>query len=415
MVKRIATNFVSSLNSLLCIIIATLCLIPSQTHSLTLKSDINSLREIAHAIDPNSIAPYSYIHSWDFRVDPCESKGPQFLGILCDLPLDNSSSRITAIDLDGIGYEGFLTPAIGNLTELTILNINSNKFRGPIPETIGNLRKLTRLSVSDNFFTGVIPQEIGELKKLEYIDLSMNRFSGTIPYDMTSLRRLTYLSLSNNNLSGRIHNLTGLWQLDTLDISFNQFFGDLPNLPVSLRNIYFGHNIFSGHMTSLKNLIHLRWLDISNNRLSGAIERDILSLRRVIHLNVSFNRFTSMDVINYSGQRPQLHLLEAQGNNLRGNLPINLVSFTNLTIINLSNNQFHGLIPKEYGQKLRTLWRQLYLDHNFLTGKLPLEFTHTTKNVKVSVGNNCLKCPTNVTLCRGGQRPETECLGQHNI
>lgn len=415
MVKRIPTNFVSSLNSLSCIIIATLCLIPSQTHSLTLKSDINSLREITHAIDPNSVAPYSYIHSWDFSVDPCESKGPQFLGILCDLPLDNSSSRITAIDLDGIGYEGFLTPAIGNLTELTILNINNNKFRGPIPETIGNLRKLIRLSVSDNFFTGVIPQEIGELKKLEYIDLSMNRFSGTIPYDMTSLRRLTYLSLSNNNLSGRIHNLTGLWQLDTLDISFNQFFGDLPNLPVSLRNVYFSHNIFSGHMTPLKDLIHLRWLDISNNRLSGAIERDILSLRQVIHLNVSFNRFTSMDVINYSGQRPQLHLLETQGNNLRGNLPINLVSFTNLTIINLSNNQFHGLIPKEYGQKLRTLWRQLYLDHNFLTGKLPLEFTHTTKNVKVSLGNNCLKCPTNVTLCRGGQRPETECLGQHNI
>ncbi|CAI8592201.1 unnamed protein product [Vicia faba] len=415
MVKKTPTNFVSSPNSLLTIIATILYLIPSQFHSLTLKDDINSLREIAHAIDPNSIAPYSYIRSWDFKVDPCESKGPQFLGILCDLPLDNSSSRITAIDLDGIGYEGFLTPAIGNLTELTILNLNNNKFRGPIPETIRKLRKLTRLSLSNNFFTGAIPREIGELKKLQYIDLSMNRFSGTIPYDMTSLRSLTYLSLSNNNFSGRIRNLTGLWQLNTLDISFNQFFGDLPNLPVSLRNIYFSHNIFSGPLTPLKDLIHVRWLDISDNRLSGAIQRDIFSLRQVIHLNVSFNRFASMDVINYSGQGPQLHLLEAQGNNLRGNLPINLVSFTNLTTINLSNNQFHGIIPKEYGQKLSTLWRQLYLDHNFLTGKLPLEFTHTLKNVKVSLGNNCLNCPTNVVLCRGGQRPGTECSGQHNI
>jgi Leucine-rich repeat (LRR) protein len=418
MAKKTPTKFSffsSHLYSLLTITI-TLSLIPSQIHSSTHQDDIHSLQEIKNAIDPNSVSSSSYINSWDFTVDPCQSTGPQFLGILCDLPLDNSSSRVTAIDLDGIGYEGFLTPAIGNLTELTILNLNNNKFRGPIPETIGKLRKLTRLTLSENFFTGGIPQEIGELKKLQYLDLSANRLSGTIPSDMTGrLRSLTYLSLSNNNFSGRIQSLTGLWQLRTLDISFNEFFGNLPNLPVSLQNIYFSHNIFSGNITPLKDLIHLRWLDISDNRISGVIRWDTLSLKGVTHFNVSFNRFTSIDLVNNVGQGQRLRLLEAQGNNLKGHLPVNLVSFTNLTMINLSNNQYHGTIPKEYGTKLRTSWRRLYLDHNFLTGNLPLEFTHTSTYVKGSVANNCLKCPTNIVLCHGGQRPSTECMRQHEI
>jgi hypothetical protein len=96
---------------------------------------------------------------------------------------------------------------------------------------------------------------------------------------------------------------------------------------------------------------------------------------------------------------------------------VNLVTFTNLTIINYQTiNIIHSTIPKEYGAKLRTTWRRLlYLDHNFLTGNLPLEFTHTSAYVKGSVANNCLKCPTNTVLCHGGQRPSTECMRQHEI
>lgn len=199
-----------------------------------------------------------------------------------------------------------------------------------------------------------------------------------------------------------------MWQLNTLDLSFNQFYGGIPDLPVSLRNLYFRHNILSGHMTPLKGLLHLKWLDVSDNRLSGSINSDILSLRGVVHLNVSFNRFTSLDVINYSLQGPRLQVIEAQGNHLKGHLPVNLVTFVNLTAVNLENNQFSGTIPKEYGTKVRTSWRRVYLDQNFLTGNLPSEFAHAT-NVKGSLANNCLKCPTSVVvLCRGGQRPQLQ-------
>ena len=411
MAKTMHTKFLSLLHSILTII---LCLMPSQSHSSTLEDDIQSLREISHAIDPNSVTPSSFLNSWDFKVDPCECTGSQFLGILCSLPLDNTSSRVTALDLDTIGYEGFLTPAIGNLTELTVLNLNNNKFRGPLPSTLGNLRKLTRFTISGNFFTGAIPQGITALKKLQYLDLSVNRLSGKIPADITGLRSLAYMSLSRNEFAGRIPDLAGLWQLSTLDISFNQFYGILPSLPVRLRRLYFSHNIFSGHITPLKGLRQLKWLDASDNRLSGAISKDILSLHGVVHLNVSFNRFTTLEATKYSGEGPMLQVLEAQGNQLMGHLPVNLVTYKNLTSINLANNQFSGVIPKEYGAKLQSSWRRLYLDHNFLTGNIPWEFVHKT-NVRGSLANNCLMCPTNVVLCRGGQRPATECMGQHIV
>ncbi|WVZ00180.1 hypothetical protein V8G54_026249 [Vigna mungo] len=411
MEKRTPTKILFPLYSILTII---LCLMPSQTNSSTLQDDTLSLLAIKNAIDPNSITPSSYLSTWDFSVDPCESTGSQFLGILCYLPLDNSSSRVTEVDLDAIGYEGFLTPAIGNLSELTVLNLNNNKFRGPIPETIGKLRKLTSLTMSQNFFTGAIPQAITGLNNVRYIDLSGNRLSGLIPTDITALRTLSYLSLSNNEFAGRIPNLTGLWQLNTLDLSVNQFYGDLPNLPVSLRNMYFRHNILSGHLTPLKGLIHMKWLDVSDNRLSGSINGNVLSLRNVVHLNVSFNRFTALEVINYSLQDPSLQVLEAQGNHLKGHLPVNLVSFVNLTSINLANNQFSGSIPLEYGTKVKSSWRSLHLDYNFLTGNLPREFSHST-NVKGSLAKNCLKCPSNVGLCQGRQRPSSECVGQHNV
>ncbi|KAE9585956.1 hypothetical protein Lal_00010301 [Lupinus albus] len=389
-----------------------LCLMPLQINSATLEADTQALLEIKLAIDPNSVPPSSYLNSWDFTVDPCESTGSQFLGILCNLPLDNSSSRVTALDLDSIGYDGFLTPSIGNLTELTVINLDKNKFRGPIPQTISNLRKLTRLTLSDNFFTGPIPLGIRALKNLQHIDVSFNRLSGSLPSNISALRSLTYMSLSNNAFAGRVPDLTGLWQLQTIDLSINQFYGDIPNLPISLRKIYFNHNILSGHMTPLKGLKRLKWLDVSDNRLSGVISKDILSLKGVIHLNVSYNRFTTLEVINYSLEGPMLQVLEAQGNHLKGHLPVNLVTLQNLTNVNLANNQFTGTIPNEYGAKVITSWRRLYLDHNFLQGNLPPQFGLKT-NVRGSLANNCLQCPPTIVLCHGAQRPTTECVGNH--
>ena len=104
--------------------------IPSQIQLTTLEDDVLSLQALKQAVDPNTISPSSFLNSWDFTFDPCENNGSQFLGILCNLPLDSSPHRVIALVLDNSGYEGFLSYAIGNLTELTILNLGKNSFRG---------------------------------------------------------------------------------------------------------------------------------------------------------------------------------------------------------------------------------------------------------------------------------------------
>ncbi|GAV85672.1 LRR_1 domain-containing protein/LRRNT_2 domain-containing protein/LRR_4 domain-containing protein, partial [Cephalotus follicularis] len=378
-------------------------------HSSTLESDIQVLQSLKRSIDPISISSSSYLDSWDFSLDPCETTGGKFLGVLCTLPSDNSTTRILELDLDGIGYDGFLTPSIGNLMELTILNLSKNKFRGPIPDSIVKLVKLTRLSLSENYFTASIPAGISNLQWLETIDLSHNKLSGSIPDKIVGLRRLTALSLSSNGLSGRIPDLMGMWHLNTLDLDTNQLYGNLPKLPVNLRTLSLSHNLLSGHISGLRNLKNLRSLDLSDNRFSGSIGREILMLPQLVFINVSVNRFTAMEMANFAGMDTQLQVLDVQGNSLHGRLPISLVTVQNLLSINLARNQFYGTIPSEYGLRLGNPWRSLFLDYNFLTGSLPPQFNSTRTRIRGSLANNCLHCPMNIPLCRGGQRPALEC------
>ncbi|XP_041001615.1 LRR receptor-like serine/threonine-protein kinase FLS2 [Juglans microcarpa x Juglans regia] len=398
-----------------CIIVTSvLGFIPKLIHSLTLESDIQVLRALKHSFDPNSVSSTSYLNTWDFMGDPCDCAGEQFLGILCSIPVDDSPSRIISIDLDGAGYDGFLTPSIGNLTELTILSLSKNKIRRTIPETISKLRKLTRLSLAANSLVGTIPNEITLLKNLEYLDLSGNRLSGSIPINISGLRSLTHLSLSSNTLTGTIPDLTGLWQLNYLDLGSNQLYGNLPYFPVRLTTLSINHNILTGHISPIKKLKDLIRLDASANRFSGVISRDILSLPRLVHLNVSNNHFTATELVNFSAEETELQVLDAQNNQFHGYLPANLVKIQNLTTINLAHNQFSGPIPRGYGAKLKRPWRILYLDDNFLSGKLPPEFISHGQSITGSLARNCLRCPTQTPLCRGGQKTISECLRKNN-
>ncbi|KAJ0035388.1 hypothetical protein Pint_25821 [Pistacia integerrima] len=371
------------------VLTAFLALFPTIAHSVTLESDSAVLSLLKRSIDPNTIPISSFLDTWNLSADPCESTS-QFLGILCTYPEDESRQRIVAIDLDSFGYDGVLTQSIGNLTELTTLNLGRNKFRGPIPDSISGLRKLTTLSMSGNFLSGSIPRGITMLKKLESVDLSYNTLSGSIPAKLSGLRRLIHLRLSHNELSGRIPDLTASWQLDTLELDNNQLYGNLPNFPASLRTLSLSHNTLSGHITPIGKLKNLKLLDLSNNRLTGSIRQQILKLSQVFHINVSMNLFTGIEVAKFVA---------------------NLVTVSNLTSVNLARNDFTGPIPREYGVKVVNSWKSLFLDHNFLTGDLPQEFSNASIRMKGSLANNCLRCPTNVTLCLGGQRSTSECVG----
>ncbi|XP_055810896.1 receptor-like protein 35 [Solanum dulcamara] len=398
----ISCLYISFIHTLSCFVNAT-----------TLQSDIQVLVAIKTLIDPFSITPDSFLRSWDFNLDPCDTTGASFLGILCTVPdlVDtNATSRIMEIDLEGDGLEGFLTSSIGNLTELVSLNLGRNKFRGPVPESITNLRKLTSLQLYENFFSGSLVNDIGVLTKLEILDVSNNRLSGSIPSSITSLRSLTQLDLSNNEFTGKIPQLNGLWQLSSFDISNNQIYGNLPQFPLKIKTLSLSHNLLSGHITPVNKLRHLRTLDLSDNRFSGGINKGIFKLPDLSHVNVSVNQFTTLEVVEFSDKESQLCTLDVHANRLHGHLPVNLITYPNLTEINLGHNLFSGEIPSEYWSRLGFSWRTLNLEYNNLEGSVPRELNRTLEGVQGSFEHNCLICPKGLQLCHG-QRTASECHG----
>ncbi|XP_022760826.1 probable inactive leucine-rich repeat receptor kinase XIAO [Durio zibethinus] len=145
---------------------------------------------------------------------------------------------------------------------------------------------------------------------------------------------------------------------------------------------------------------------------SGPISRGILALAQLKHLNVSFNQLTAIEVNNYFRSWSPLQVLDAQGNRLHGHLPVKLVNFERLAVINLAYNGLTGRIPMAYGLRLGRPWRILFLDDNFLSGRLPPQFNSSMVRIRGSLANNCLMCPINIPLCRGGQRLALGCISE---
>ncbi|KAL1154444.1 hypothetical protein V6Z11_A09G241100 [Gossypium hirsutum] len=263
-----------------------------------------------------------------------------------------------------------------------------------------------------NFFTGGIAGWINGLRNVESIDLSENLLSGPIPPRISELRRLTHISFSNNEFSGRIPDINGLWKLQTLDLGSNMFVGNLPKLPTKLRSLTLSHNQLSGHITSLGSLKELRYIDLSDNKFTGSITRSILSLPELNQLNVSFNQLASIEVNTHLGSGSPLQVLNAQRNRLQGHLPVSLVNFENLQEINLAYNGLTGRVPVAYGQRLGRPWKSLFLDDNFLSGRIPRQFNSSALRISGSLANNCLSCPVTIPICGGGQRPASACIGE---
>jgi len=131
---------------------------------------------------------------------------------------------------------------------------------------------------------------------------------------MGMLSYLQYISLANNNIHGTIPPTFSTWNLlYTIDFSMNSLSGTLPNFISTfsdLRSLRFDHNKFQGPLPSSWDAPQLPKLTIfvlSHNSLSGSIQ------------------------------------------------PSTWGNFTQLSILDLSNNSFTGVTPNglKYAQNIR--------------------------------------------------------------
>ena len=114
-----------------------------------------------------------------------------------------SFSELERLTIGG-SASGEIPASLGNLSKLTWLELDGLGLTGEIPPSLGNLLLLDYLDLSDNALSGQIPETLGNLSALEILYLDENQLTGTPPASLSQLSLLRLLFLRNNQLRGEV-------------------------------------------------------------------------------------------------------------------------------------------------------------------------------------------------------------------
>ncbi|XP_031394844.1 probable LRR receptor-like serine/threonine-protein kinase At3g47570 [Punica granatum] len=271
------------------------------------------------------------------------------LNFLCSLA---NSTTLHRLHISVNNFGGAMPKCIGNMSNtLNDFTLHGNALSGTLPSSIGYLVGLEVLSLSYNSFSGIIPPEIGSLNKIKRLYLAICEFTGEIPRTLGNLTVMTILSLLGNNLTGTIPSSLGKCQsLLSLDLSENKLAGAIPPEIMSLSSlsIYadFSENDLAGELPmEIGNLKSLTQLDLSRNRLLGEIPSSLGSCMSLMFLSMQDNMFTGPIPSTLSSLKG-IQELNLSHNRLSGQIP-EFLKDLNLSILDLSFNNFQGKLPKE--------------------------------------------------------------------
>ncbi|KAM4073224.1 hypothetical protein ACB094_10G002100 [Castanea mollissima] len=378
---------------------------------------------------------YLVLGSWNL--------GPKFPSWLC------SQKQLLILDISNTGIIDAVPPWFWNLSsQFTYLNISHNQIYGEIPHIPLILSDYSIIDVSSNHFEGPLPCISSNLS---FLDLSNNSLSGSIfhflCYKMKEPKNMEFLNLGKNLLSGNISNCWMKWQrLVALNLGNNNFSGSIPasiGSLINLGSLHLSNNSFSGKFPSLlKNCKYLFTIDIGKNEFVGSIPLWIgHRLSSLMILSLRFNNFhgqipeelcalTSLQILdlshnklfgsipkclnnfitmarnnnsNYpiyvfdrslmSSSRPfESELLVIKGESLEYSTTVQLVN-----IIDLSNNNLSGEIPKEVAS-LQGL-QSLNLSSNILTGMIQENIgdMRSLESIDFSINQLCGQIPQSMS------------------
>ncbi|PIN25577.1 Leucine-rich repeat protein [Handroanthus impetiginosus] len=308
------------------------------------------------------------------------------------VPVLSSMYNLMIIDLRSNEFNGslpLLPPAINTI------KFSGNKFSGTITNTC-YLRNLHVLDLSNNLFSTHIPQDCFiNLMSLRYMNLANNNFSGEIPNSIDSPCFVSSLHLRNNSFTGEIsRSLKNCNEMTILDLGENKFNGKIPDwlgesmLELAVLSLKSNH-LYGRLPSSLCRLQNIQVLDISMNKISGTIPKCLKNLTilcsKIDPNFVSHRFFIYVDAMGFyhdsayivwKGKEAEctkilrlLTIIDLSNNNLIGEIPRELISLVGLIALNLSGNNLVGSIPRDIDQ-LKNL-NFLDLSKNNLSGGIP--------------------------------------------
>ncbi|KAI0487899.1 hypothetical protein KFK09_027722 [Dendrobium nobile] len=301
-----------------------------------------------------------------------EGNIPEEIGIL---------HKLKELNLYNNKISGVVPDSLGNLSSLEIFSLYGNQFGGGIPRVIQNLTSLNILSLSKNYFTGNMPSFLGSLLSLEELYLVYNNLFGNIPPSLGNLHFISQIALGFNNLEGVIpYSIWNLSKLQNLQLQGNNLYGVIPpSMGQKLPNLVYlrlYQNQFYGPLpTSLSNSTSLESIDFGSNSFTGKVPKNLGVLKSLYGFELDDNRLEASDSSDWAFLESltnctNLMILELSGNEFGGILPSSLANLsTTLSFLSLSRNKIGGIIPIEINNLVGLSW--LDLARMKLSGKIP--------------------------------------------
>lgn len=292
----------------------------------------------------------------------------------------NADGCVSKIQLgDDLGGN-FISPEIGNLSQLEVLSLEENYLTGSIPAELANLTNLVTLNVRQNQLSGCFDPALAALCGDVNVYTSNNNFDETWE-DFCSFGAgactpcrtqdsLTLVSIYNN-MSGLFWDFSqpiDTWGGITLnqDGCVSKFIyddsnvsgeippeiGDLTHLTVLILD----ENYITGTIPpEIGNLTNLVSLNLEQNDISGPIPPEIWTLTNLENLAIEAPSTPGEQIPAEIGNLVNLVSLELDRSNLVGMIPPELGNLTNLTYVELWANDLSGC----FDENLQSLCSQL--------------------------------------------------------
>ncbi|WVZ15120.1 hypothetical protein V8G54_012686 [Vigna mungo] len=297
-----------------------------------------------------------------------------------------------------------LRPSIFNFsTSLTVLDLSENTLMSTlIFQWVANFTpNLVELHLIHNVLEASVPNHFGlAMNSLEHLNLYSNRFKVEVLQSVMNICTLKSLNLGanslNQSLSSILHNLSNACarnSLQELDLSFSKINGSFPDFSIfpTLKILDLFSNKLSGKIPEGILPSRLESLSLSSNFLEGEIPKSFGNTCTLSSLDMSYNRLSgefSLIFQNLSGcAKNVLQDLKLGGNNINGTFP-DLSRFSNLQILDLSQNQLSGEIPE--GNQLPSQLESLSIRSNSLEGGIPKSFGNACALRLLDMFNNSL-------------------------
>ncbi|XP_022776559.1 receptor-like kinase TMK3 [Durio zibethinus] len=235
------------------------------------------------------------------------------------------NSRIARIQIPSKNVGGTLPPDLKNLSHLTTFEVMNNKISGPIPSLAG-LSQLEEANFHDNNFSSFPSDFFIGLTSLNSVYLDDNPFEPwEIPESVKEATSLKTFSANKANLKGRFPDLfdpTTFPTLIELHLAMNNLEGELPAEYAGsmIQSLWLNGQGLNGTIEVIQNMSSLTEVWLYDNQFSGPLP-DFSVLTQLRNLSLRDNHFT-------------------------GVVPLSLLNLKSLYIVNLTNNELQGPIPK---------------------------------------------------------------------